>query len=249
MISESDLPDPSVDSPGAAAPNSGAGKAATGANRAVGNLLSAPAMVRERVRGSSVRLEIEGMAPAHGVVCAVDEQGACILTNRSTVDRLFSITGGPDSPPRLPTAAVRVVYADSSLAVAHVEWVATNGIDLALLRTDRVSSSVKPALWRGGDQISPGDTVYFGHEMSNSSWDVLRTAVQEVGRTTMGGRSIPIVQVRKQGLLAGTGLYNDTGELVAIAGPDSFATPANRQSAIQLTLLEELKPPGLKAGQ
>ena len=187
---------------------------------------------------ANVVLSIPGQSDGLGVVCGIVGSDALILTNRSSVDRAFLLTGRDQVPEELPR--VTVGYANSTTSSGEVIWVADGKIDLAIIKAECLGR-IQPVNWRSNNLAAEGDRVFYV-DPTQPTAEMVQTEITQVVKDPTAGVPVVKVNVSARQIPMGAGLYSENGELVAISGRGSLPGMSN---AIQVSVLETLQPAAL----
>ncbi len=203
----------------------------------------------DRVLRTNVRVAIEGIGTTGaGVVCSIVGSEAYIVTNRSVVDQSYSRTSGKVASYKLPD--VQLEYSDFTKARGEVVWT-EDGNDLVIIRANRVGPQAQAADWKGPREVDTGDQVFFldGPVVTNDEGEteLQHTGIAEVRSEEQSDREIPIVTLDSTELPNGTGLFDKTGQLIAIAGPVHSTGTDDPAAAIVVSLLDQIRPDVLKS--
>lgn len=190
-----------------------------------------------------VSINVPGSGSGSGVVCSMMGKHALILTNKSLVDHLYWVTNGDRQPNDLPP--VKLAYSNGTEVSGEVVWVADGLINLAIIKAECLSTSMKAISWRPpAVPVREGDPVFYVDPGGKrTSEQVARATVTEVAKHAAGNSSVPIVKVSASQIPVGTALYNRQGELVAIHSP--AVSPGSDTMALQVSVLETLQPAAL----
>jgi hypothetical protein len=190
---------------------------------------------------ASVQVAVQGMDAGSGVVCDISGKDALVLTNLSLIDPTFRLTGVESSPSKLPR--VQLIYSDATRATGEVVWVASGGVDLAIVRASGLSTGIQPMKPVASAAIAAGDPVFYVSSPGSITERMARTVVLDVTADT-NVQATPVVQVEATELAVGTALYNRDGELVAISG-QSDVLSGGTAMAVHVSALGDVDTPSL----
>ena len=153
-----------------------------------------------------------------GVVLAVRDGSASIVTNRHVVDHSYS--DGTTSVPRDLDALsdLSVTTVEQSSVPAKVEWIAPHGVDLAII------SGADSERRRRGSPLGQGRRPHIGDEVfaignpHGLGWTHSAGDISQIRRRAQGGYDFRILQTTAaiNPGNSGGGLYDAEGRLIGI---------------------------------
>ena len=175
-----------------------------------------------------------GHATGSGVLVRRTADEALILTNRH-------VAGS--------SGEVEVLFDDQSASRGTAEWVAPDGIDLAVVHASCSSATAQAAKWEFGRKPRVGDTVFAIGNPQGLSWTFAQGVISQFRLADFAGRPVRLIQTQAA-LNAGNsggGLYDRDGYLIGIVGWKGQPRVSDAFSfAISLDSLGDLSVPGLE---
>lgn len=149
-----------------------------------------------------------------GVILKIEDRSALILTNRHVIDPKYS--GKTDDT--IPTSNVTVKMLGQSETPGAVEWVAPNGIDLALVRVFVTGHDAEAAQWDPDAKVVIGRRVFAVGNPHGLGWTHTAGDVSQIRRQEHGLHIVPLIQTTAaiNPGNSGGGLYDDHGNLIGI---------------------------------
>lgn len=153
-----------------------------------------------------------------GVVLKVADGVSYIVTNRHVVDGDYT-SGTMETPTDLSELARLTVGSIGAVrAPAAVEWVAPNGIDLALISARFPEGVIQEAFWDIDQEAVVGDPVFAIGNPHGLGWTHTSGSVSQLRRQSRGGFSFRLLQTSAaiNSGNSGGGLYDAVGRLIGI---------------------------------
>ncbi|MBM4090498.1 MAG: trypsin-like serine protease [Planctomycetes bacterium] len=197
----------------------------------------------QRPMRANVRIDVGGRMVGSGVVVKIEQSVALMLTNLHVVDELYVASRGQQSTGLANLPAVTITYVTGDKEPGKVVWVASEGVDLAVVRAVCPADGVRTATWQEPPSVNQGAAVFAVGNPAGLGWTLTRGTVSALRRHTMGGREIPVIQTDTaiNPGNSGGGLYTSDGKLVGINNFIIDPSQAQRVGfAIDLSLLNEL---------
>lgn len=184
-----------------------------------------PAALKRAMR-ANVIIETQGRfgfltkAMGSGVVLAIENGTATIVTNRHVIDLDYSGPGaGTDHDP-LPSSKLQVQMLGLPSLVGSVVWIAPYGIDLALVRVAGVppTEHVAHAVWDVARVPKIGDTVFAVGNPHGLSWTHTEGKISQKRKQIAGPLNVELIQTDASinSGNSGGGLYDAAGRLIGI---------------------------------
>ena len=153
-----------------------------------------------------------------GVVLRVIDGLSFIVTNRHVIDGNYKSNTTSAPKDFSDFARLTVGTIGSIQAPASVEWVAPNGIDLALISARLPEDVIKEAHWDVDQKAIVGQEVFAIGNPHGLGWTHTSGAVSQIRRQSKGGYSYRILQTSAaiNPGNSGGGLYDSEGRLVGI---------------------------------
>ena len=151
-----------------------------------------------------------------GIILRIDNGNiATILTNRHVVDSDFA---GTDGQGALNAPDLMVKMIDQPALPGTVEWIAPEGIDLAIVKTTIISDRPQAATWKQSGTATIGSKVFAIGNPHGLGWTHTSGDVSQIRRQTKGGTTYRVLQISAaiNPGNSGGGLYRETGELIGI---------------------------------
>lgn len=153
-----------------------------------------------------------------GVVLKVIDGSAYIVTNRHVIDRNYSdsTVNAPQDFSDLARVMVMAISQVSSPGI--VEWMAPNGIDLAIVSAPFSRGDIQEAHWNSATQPRIGDDVFAIGNPHGLGWTHTSGSVSQFRKQTRGGISYTVLQTSAaiNPGNSGGGLYDAEGNLLGI---------------------------------
>jgi S1-C subfamily serine protease len=153
-----------------------------------------------------------------GVVLAIRDGSALIVTNRHVVDSSYfdGKTTVPSDLGALDSLSVMTV-AQSSVP-AKVEWIAPHGVDLAIVSAPIMDDEVREAHWDKSLVPHIGDNVFAIGNPQGLGWTHSAGDISQVRRRSQGGYDFRVLQTTAaiNPGNSGGGLYDANGKLIGI---------------------------------
>lgn len=192
-----------------------------------------------------------GIASAFGsgVILAIENGEALVVTNRHVVDHDFAFGGGKGGQGKKQASELEVQMIGQGFTPAAVEWTAPGDIDLALVRVPVRTKAARAALWKPKTRAEVGDSVFAVGNPQMLGWTLTKGSLSAFRTQEFAGRKVRVIQTQtaiNQGN-SGGGLYTADGELIGINTWTSDKTVSEGLSfALAFDSLLELAPPMLK---
>ncbi len=153
-----------------------------------------------------------------GVVLAIRDGSALIVTNRHVVDH--SYTDGTTTVPRDLDSLdkISVTTVEQSSVPGKLEWLAPHGVDLAIVSAPLLGNDVREAHWDKAAVPHIGDEVFAVGNPHGLGWTHSAGDISQVRRRTQGGYDFRILQTTAaiNPGNSGGGLYDSAGRLIGI---------------------------------
>lgn len=153
-----------------------------------------------------------------GVILKIRNGLAQIVTNRHMVDFDYSDDTRTTPQDLGSLKNIRVLTVGEELVPAKVEWLAPNGVDLAIISAPILSSKVEEAHW--DHDITPhiGDQVFAVGNPQGLGWTHSAGDISQVRRQTHNDYSFRVLQTTAaiNPGNSGGGLYDSDGRLIGI---------------------------------
>ena len=162
------------------------------------------------------RLRGEGLGS--GVVLRIKDATALIVTNRHVVDPTFAENSQPDIPALDKMAKLEVKLLGQAARPATVVWVASGGIDLALIRVAVTAIEPQAAEWDDLPTLTIGDDVFAVGNPHGLGWTLTRGSLSQMRLNDFSGHETKIIQTSAaiNPGNSGGGLYDKAGKLIGI---------------------------------
>jgi serine protease Do len=165
---------------------------------------------------SAAGLGRQGMGS--GVVLAVRDGLAYIVTNRHVVDHSYSDATNtvPSNLEALGSIAISTVL--HTAVPGKVEWLAPHGVDLAIVSAPVLGDDIREAHWDRDVVPHIGDNVFAIGNPHGLGWTHSSGDISQIRRQTHGGYQFRILQTTAaiNPGNSGGGLYDSEGRLVGI---------------------------------
>jgi S1-C subfamily serine protease len=162
--------------------------------------------------------ELWGSAIGSGVILRIANGSALIVTNRHVVDSNFpgSTSGETAEPGEGDTLRVKLVGQPN--VIGKIVWIASGGIDLALIQAQVNSDKPLAAWWDVVPNATLGDSVFAVGNPHGLGWTLTRGDVSQLRRQNFGGSTLRVVQTSAaiNPGNSGGGLYDESGHLIGI---------------------------------
>ncbi|NQV28509.1 MAG: trypsin-like peptidase domain-containing protein [Rhodopirellula sp.] len=159
-----------------------------------------------------------GSAIGSGVILRIANGSALIVTNRHVVDSNFP--GNHSDEPAEPGEgdSLRVKLVGQPNVVGQLVWVASGGIDLALIRAAVTSDKPLAAWWNAVPNATLGDPVFAVGNPHGLGWTLTRGDVSQLRQQRYGGSTLRVIQTSAaiNPGNSGGGLYDENGYLIGI---------------------------------
>jgi serine protease Do len=191
-----------------------------------------------------------GSGIGSGVVLAIRDGNAIIVTNRHVVDPNFSASVSDNAALHVKSGRLRIKLLNQPAQPGEVVWIAPDGVDLALVSVSFHSPDVRPASWRENPKMLVGDEVFSIGNPQHLDWSHTRGVISQFRTQTCGIRKIRIIQTDTaiNPGNSGGGLYDKEGMLIGInTWTNDKRFSEGISFAITLESLLNLEPPPLKA--
>jgi S1-C subfamily serine protease len=153
-----------------------------------------------------------------GVILKIRDGLAQIVTNRHMVDFNYSDDTRTIPQDLSSLKNIRVLTVGEELVPAKVEWLAPNGVDLAIISAPILSNKVEEAHW--DHDITPhiGDQVFAVGNPQGLGWTHSAGDISQVRRQTHNDYSFRVLQTTAaiNPGNSGGGLYDSDGRLIGI---------------------------------
>lgn len=151
-----------------------------------------------------------------GVIIAIEDGIATIVTNRHVVDDGFGLDISENSPETLSNLQVMLI--DHNLANAQVRWVAPHGIDLAVLTAPCHGSAARAAPVHADVEPEIGDDVFAIGNPQSLGWTHTKGTISQFRTQIVGPTAMRVVQTDSSinPGNSGGGLYAHNGVLIGI---------------------------------
>lgn len=222
--------------------------------RALDNL---PAPLRQAMQ-ANVLIEgrtgwkgLGGQTIGSGVILRIAGGKAYVVTNRHVVDPDFKEGARAKLPARGVTGVFSIKLVGQGARPAAVDWVAPDGIDLAIAVVPVESDEPRAAHWVAEVATKIGDEVFAVGNPHGLGWTHTAGAISQFRKQNLHGRTIQVIQTSTaiNPGNSGGGLYDAQGRLVGITTWTQDKRVAEGLSfAISFETLLELDPEILKLG-
>jgi hypothetical protein len=180
-----------------------------------------------------------------GVILKMHDGSAYIVTNRHVVDGSYHDNAPPVDVKSL--APLNVTTVGQATVPASVEWIAPNGVDLAIISAPMTldDGEAREARWNAAAAPHIGDPVFAVGNPEGLGWTHSAGSVSQFRRRTAGAYTYRVLQSTAaiNPGSSGGGLYNNDGELIGINTLTSDKRIAEGLSfSIALPALLELAP-------
>lgn len=157
-----------------------------------------------------------GEAIGSGVILQIVDNSALIVTNRHVVEGVLDDGDIPDLPGQNTNLIVKLV--GQTPAAGRLVWVASGGIDLALIRVPVESNVPLAAWWKAVPDITVGDRVFAVGNPHGLGWTHTAGDVSQLRRQNFADANIRVIQTSAaiNPGNSGGGLYDDQGHLIGI---------------------------------
>jgi serine protease Do len=153
-----------------------------------------------------------------GVILKIHDGLAQIVTNRHVVD--FSYSDGTRTLPKDLGSLknIRVITVGEESIPAKVEWIAPNGVDLAIISAPVLSSKAQEAHWDHDATPHIGDQVFAVGNPQGLGWTHSAGDISQIRRQTHNDYSFRVLQTTAaiNPGNSGGGLYDSDGRLIGI---------------------------------
>ena len=173
-------------------------------------LQEVPASQARSMRANTVITGSAGLLSGHGVGSGIivrrDDQDVYILTNRHVVEM-----GGD-------RASLRVLFYNGEESQAKLEWMAPEGVDLAVLKCQALTLPADISVEVSPTPPKQGEHVFAVGNPMALYWSYTEGVISAIRQQDCEGREVTVYQTQtpiNQGN-SGGGLYNMRGELVGI---------------------------------
>jgi S1-C subfamily serine protease len=190
-----------------------------------------------------------GTGVGSGVILQIENGSALIVTNRHVVDPNFQGQESGNPQRGLPDGHLQVKLIGQPVHPGRVEWIAPDGIDLALIRVDADGTGARAASWKPKTELVIGSEVFTIGNPQHLDWTHTRGSISQLRLQKRGARQVHVIQTDAplNPGNSGGGLYDKAGTLIGI----NTWTNDKRFSeglgfAIALDSLLELDPPGVR---
>ena len=153
-----------------------------------------------------------------GVILKIHDGLAQIVTNRHMVD--FSYSDGTRTLPKDLGSLknIRVIMVGEESIPAKVEWIAPNGVDLAIISAPILSTKAQEAYWDHDATPHIGDQVFAVGNPQGLGWTHSAGDISQIRRQTHNEYSFRVLQTTAaiNPGNSGGGLYDSDGRLIGI---------------------------------
>ena len=158
-----------------------------------------------------------GQSIGSGVILTISDGKAYIVTNRHVVDPGFT-EGAARARGSSAAGALTIKLVGQSPRPASVEWVAPDGIDLAVASVSVNSDDAQAAEWVRDSEAKIGDEVFAVGNPHGLGWTHTTGAISQFRQQNTRGRTIRVIQTNAaiNPGNSGGGLYDKEGRLVGI---------------------------------
>ena len=159
-----------------------------------------------------------GQGLGSGVILRIANREALIVTNRHVIDPNFS--GGRKSAEADLTkmSSLQIKLIGQPSLVGKVVWVASQGIDLALVTVPVVANEPQQAIWDNPARLRIGDRVFAVGNPHGLGWTHTGGEVSQLRKQDHGTTELRIIQTTAaiNPGNSGGGLYDNDGHLIGI---------------------------------
>ena len=177
-----------------------------------------------------------------GVILTIRDGLAHIVTNRHMVDPNFTDSTRTTPQDLKSFRNISVTTVGDKMIPATVEWIAANGVDLAIITAPILSEKAEEAYWDEKAMPHIGDAVFAVGNPHGLGWTHSAGDISQIRRQAHGDYEVRILQTTAaiNPGNSGGGLYDSDGRLIGIntmTGDKRFAEGLGFSIALQ-TLLD-----------
>jgi S1-C subfamily serine protease len=170
------------------------------------------------IEGRSGWKGLGGPTIGSGVILRIDGGRAYVVTNRHVVDPGFAEGTLSRAGQAIAAGPVKIKLIGQTSQSAIVEWVAPDGIDLAVAVVPLTSADAQAAAWVADPEAKIGDEVFAVGNPHGLSWTHTSGAISQYRQqNTLGG---PVRVIQTNAAInpgnSGGGLYDKAGRLLGI---------------------------------
>jgi S1-C subfamily serine protease len=153
-----------------------------------------------------------------GVVLAIRDGAAYIVTNRHVVDHAYTDNTATVPPKFDSLDNITVTTVGQTVVPGSVEWIAPHGVDLAIVCAPVVGDDVRAAHWDRDVVPRIGDKVFAIGNPHGLGWTHSAGDVSQVRRRIQDGYQLRVLQTTAaiNPGSSGGGLYDAAGRLIGI---------------------------------
>ena len=170
------------------------------------------------IEGRSGWRGLGGQTIGSGVILRIDGGKAYVVTNRHVVDPGFA-DGVPSRAGRtIAEGSLKIKLIGQAPLPAAVEWVAPDGIDLAVATVLLTSADAQAAAWVAEPDAKIGDEVFAVGNPHGLGWTHTSGAISQYRQQNALGRPVRVIQTNAaiNAGNSGGGLYDKAGRLLGI---------------------------------